>query len=373
MHADLPLDAATRPAWDDDPTWLPPRPLDDDLACDTCVVGLGGSGLTAIHALLDAGVDVVGVDMADVGGGAAGRNGGLLLAGIAHFHHDAVERLGHETAARWYAETLEEIDRIMAAHPALARRTGSLRIAVDDAERVDCRRQLAALRRDGFPAEWYEGPEGEGLLVPSDGVMQPLARVRAMAREAIGRGARLFARTRVDAIRSGRVATPWATIHARTVIVAVDGALERLLPELADEVRTARLQMCATAPTRAGVLRRPVYRRWGWDYAQQRPDGALLLGGFRDAALEEEWTHDDAPTAVIQGCLERWLRVDLGVSAPVTHRWGARVAYTPNGAPICRMVRPGVFAIGAYSGTGNVVGALCARRAVRWALGAPAR
>ena len=370
MHADLPLDAVTRPAWDDDPTWIAPRALDDDFACDTCVIGLGGSGLVAIHALLGAGGDVVSLDMADVGGDAAGRNGGLLLAGIADFHHDAVRRLGHETAARWYGETLEELERILDAHPSLARRTGSLRIAADDAEIIDCRQQFAALRRDGFPAEWYEGPEGVGLLFPTDGVVQPLARVRALAREAIARGARLHARTRVDAIRGGRVVTPWATIHARTVIVAVDGALERLLPELAADVRTARLQMCATAPAPSVALPRPVYRRWGYDYVQQRADGALLLGGFRDVALDEEWTCDDTPTAVIQGRLEQWLRADLGTSAPVTHRWAARVAYTTTGAPVCRMVRPGVFAIGAYSGTGNVVGAICARRAVRWALGA---
>lgn len=367
---DLPLDAATAPAWDDDPRWSSPWALDGDTRCDTCVVGLGGSGLAAVHALLDAGVDVIGLDTADVGAGAAGRNGGLLLAGIAHFHHDAVRRLGHETAHRWYAETLAELDRIFATSPETTRRTGSLRIAADDAEIVDCRAHLAALRRDGFPGEWYEGPEGVGLLLPSDGTMQPLARVRRLAREAMARGARLHARTAVYAIRGGRVVTEGGIVHARTVIVAVDGGIERLLPELQPEVRTARLQMCATAPARDVRLARPVYRRFGYDYVQQRDDGALLLGGFRDRCADDEWTHDDRPTAAVQGHLEGWLRAGLGASAPVTHRWGARVAYTESGAPVCRVVRPGVFAIGAYSGTGNVVGALCARRAVSWALGA---
>lgn len=370
MHSDLPLDRVTAPAWDDDPTWSPPWALDGDAHCDTCVIGLGGSGLVAVHALLDAGVDVIGLDMDDVGAGAAGRNGGLLLAGIAHFHHDAIRLLGHELAHRWYVDTLRELDDVFASMPTLTRRTGSLRIAHDDAEVVDCRHHLAALRRDGFPAEWYEGPEGEGLLLPTDGVMQPLARTRHLARTAIARGARLHARTAVWGIRGGRVVTEGGTVHARTVIVAVDGALERLLPELAPHVRTARLQMCATAPTREITLSRPIYRRFGWDYVQQRDDGSLLLGGFRDACLDDEWTHDATPTAAVQGHLEGWLRAGLGVSAPVTHRWAARVAYTHNGAPICRVVRPGVFAIGAYSGTGNIVGALCARRAVAWAIGA---
>jgi gamma-glutamylputrescine oxidase len=33
-------------------------------------------------------------------------------------------------------------------------------------------------------------------------------------------------------------------------------------------------------------------------------------------------------------------------------------------------VGPGVIATGAYSGTGNVMGALCGRAAARWSLGA---
>ena len=46
------------------------------------------------------------------------------------------------------------------------------------------------------------------------------------------------------------VVTSRGMVRARRVIVAVDGHLEQLLPELAGRVRTARLQMLATAPTR---------------------------------------------------------------------------------------------------------------------------
>ena len=36
--------------------------LQEETRADVCVIGLGGSGLTAIHALLDSGLDVVGLD-----------------------------------------------------------------------------------------------------------------------------------------------------------------------------------------------------------------------------------------------------------------------------------------------------------------------
>lgn len=74
--------------------WAGYRPLVGEVTADVCVVGLGGSGLSAVHELLEMGADVVGVDAGSVAGGAAGRNGGLMLAGVAAFHHDAVAELG---------------------------------------------------------------------------------------------------------------------------------------------------------------------------------------------------------------------------------------------------------------------------------------
>ena len=333
-----------------------------------CVVGLGGSGLVAVRALREAGVRVIGIDAADVGAGAAGRNGGLLLAGIADFHHDAVRLLGHEIAVAWYRRTLPELDAVFAAFPQCTRRTGSLRIAASDAELDDCRAQLAQLQLDGFPAEWYAGPEGEGLLVPTDGVMQPLTRVRAMAREAMRAGAMLHSRTRALDITNTSVRTDQGVITCDRVIVAVDGRLEALLPELAPRVRTARLQMLATAPAFDVCIPRPVYWRDGYEYWQQLSDGSIALGGFRDTDVEHEWTHDATPSARIQERLEQFLRAHIGTRALITHRWAASVSYSSTGAPICEQVRTGVFAIGAYSGTGNIVGALCARDAVRWAM-----
>ena len=58
------------------------------------------------------GFQVVGIDAKDVGAGAAGRNGGLLLAGLPEFYHDAVRKLGHDFALMTYKSTLEELDQV---------------------------------------------------------------------------------------------------------------------------------------------------------------------------------------------------------------------------------------------------------------------
>lgn len=349
------------PAWGGTEAPLMLAALAGDTTADACVVGLGGSGLTCIHELLALGARVVGIDAASVGGGAAGRNGGFLLAGGAAFHHDAVATLGHDRAVALYRLTVAEIDRIARDVPAHVRRTGSLRIAASDEERADCERQLAAMRADGLDAAWYDGEEGVGLLFPHDGVFDPLARCRALARGVVADGARLFERTRAIELAPGVVTTPAGRVHCDVVIVMVDGALDVIFPELRGRVRTARLQMLATAPLPAIRFPRPVYSRWGYDYWQQREDGRLFLGGCRDHAAADEWTHDTTPTAGVQRCLNALLCDTLHVHAPVTHRWGASVGYTPDAMPVVAEPRPRVWAAGGYNGTGNVIGALCGR------------
>jgi glycine/D-amino acid oxidase-like deaminating enzyme len=361
-------DPRGHPLWDDTP--VPPMPvLAGEVHADVCVVGLGGSGLVCVRELQRLGARVVGLDAGRVGGGAAGRNGGFLLAGLASFYHDAVATLGRERSRALYQLTLEELDRIEEETPEGVERGGSLRLAESEEERQDCRAQLAAMRADDLPVEWYEGPEGSGLLVPGDGSFQPLLRCRTLAAAAFAAGARLFEHSPVVSVGEGAAHTENGVVRAPIVIVAVDGALERLLPELAPRVRTARLQMLATAPTEEVRIERPVYARWGYDYWQQRPDGSIALGGGRDVGGETEWTTEATPTAPVQEALERRLRNHLGVQAPITHRWAASVGYTEDGLPVVGEVRRGVWAIGGYSGTGNVIGALLGRGVARAVLG----
>ena len=346
--------------WHDAP-WPGLPSLDGDVDADVCVVGLGGSGLTCVRELLALGRRVVGVDAGAVAQGAAGRNGGFLLAGLTAFYHDAVRAIGRERALAIYRLTLREIDRICAETPEVVRRVGSLRIADSPAEEADCEAQHAAMRADGLPVERYEGPEGRGLLVPSDGAFHPLARCHALARRAMDEGALLFERSRALDVVHGGVVTAAGRVRAPHVVVAVDGGLERLLPEFHGLVRSTRLQMLATAPAPEVSIPRPVYARWGHDYWQQLPDLRIALGGGRDLGGDAEWTHEPTPSATIQHALERILRDRLGVRAPVTHRWAATVGYTTDRMPVATEARPGVWAIGGYSGTGNVIGALLGR------------
>jgi glycine/D-amino acid oxidase-like deaminating enzyme len=349
-----------KPVWDDG-NWEPLLPLIGGVEADVCVIGLGGSGLAAIHELLALGKTVVGLDAGAVGGGAAGRNGGFLLAGLPNFYHHAVEAIGRARAREIYRSTMLQLERMAEETPHAIRRTGSLRIAADDRELADCAEQVTVMRADGFAAEAYDGPEGRGVLVPGDGAFNPLQRCRSLARSAIGRGARLFEGCAAEVVSGESVTTSYGDVHCKHVIVAVDGQLERVVPELSHRTRTARLQMLATAPDSAVTFPRPVYYRWGYEYWQQLPDGRVALGGLRDRAGDAEWTSRAAVTDVVQLGLEEILRDRLHVTAPITHRWVGLVGYTYDMLPVVEQVRPNLWAIGGYCGTGNVLGALCGR------------
>ena len=364
----MPPLAETAPLWDDG-RWPGLSPLATDVSADVCVIGLGGSGLTCIAELLAMGRTVVGIDAVDVAAGAAGRNGGFLLAGTADFHHDAIAAIGHDRALRIHQMTVDEIARIAEQAPGTVRYVGSLRIAESREELEDCARQRAAMRSDGIAVEDYDGPMGIGLYFPGDAAFNPLARCRAIALRAVAGGAQLYGLTKALSFTSNEVITPRGRIACDRVIIAVDGRLELLVPELADVVRTARLQMLGTAPTREILVPCPVYARYGYDYWQQDPAGSIAIGGGRDMAIDSEWTPSTEPSDAIQHYLEEVLRTRLKVQAPITHRWAASVSYNASGLPVLAEVRPGVWAIGGYSGTGNAIGALCGRAVARLSCG----
>jgi glycine/D-amino acid oxidase-like deaminating enzyme len=352
--------------WEGAP-WEELPALTGEVEADVCVIGLGGSGLACAGELLALGQRVVGLDEGAVAAGAAGKNGGFLAAGTAHFYHDAVAALGRERARRLYLRTLAEMDRMSAEMPEAVVRRGILRLAASPEEAEHCRLQIEAMRADGLPVEPYTGPEGSGLVTLADGAFDPLLRCRTLARRLAAAGAPLFERSPALSIAGDEVITPRGRVRCQAVIVAVDGRLPRVLPETAGRVRTVRLQMLACAPTREVTIPRPTHRRWGHEYWQQLPDGGIALGGFSDHDRTDEPTDESEPSAEVQRELTRFLRVELGVTAPITHRWAAPAGYVASRTrlPLVEEVRRGVWATGGYSGMGNLVGAVCGRGLAR--------
>ncbi|MEO9094182.1 MAG: FAD-binding oxidoreductase [Microbacteriaceae bacterium] len=374
--------------WDADPSvvWHSFGALDRHATTDVCVIGLGGSGLAAVGDAITRGLSVIGIDAGRVAAGAAGRNGGFLLGGPVQAVHVAAEQWGAELAVDLYRQTITEIDHLETLlGDDVIRRVGSLRIAGlpgvgpdgpsdtetgsdPDAERADCDAQFNFMRAHDLPVQRYSGPLGSGLYFPRDAAMNPVRRAMGLA-GLYGAAARMYENTPAIAISSRAVRTPGGKISAGIVIVAIDGRLETVLPQLAGRVRTARLQMAATAPARIGTVPCPLYANWGFDYLQQDDTGRIYAGGGRDRYLGQEWTDQSEPSRPVQDWIDLLINRVAGPIAPrVTHRWAASVGYTPDLRPVVAEVDDRVVACGGYSGTGNLIGPIAARTAIALAL-----
>jgi glycine/D-amino acid oxidase-like deaminating enzyme len=244
----------------------------------------------------------------------------------------------------------------------------------DDAEAADrqreiddCALQAAAMRAHGIAVEEYHGELGSGLFLPDDAAVNPARRVLGEVLAVAGQAV-LAEDTRVLSVTSGQVETTRGVISAGAVVVAVDGKLELLLPQLAGRVRSARLQMLATTPVRTNRLPCPVYGRWGYDYAHQDPSGVIAMGGGRDHFRDQEWTTQDEPSEPVQRYIESAVMRMAGEPVQITHRWAASVGFTNDGRPLCTLVEDGVAAAGGYNGMGNLVGPITARAALALAL-----
>ena len=335
---------------------------------DAIVVGGGVTGCSCALALAERGVRVRLHEAREIAGGASGRNGGFALRGAAAPYDVARDLYGREPARRLMELTERSVDRLEQLAGDAFSRVGSLRLAFDDAEHAALRREYDALREDGFAVEWVDELPAPldrlyagALLHPPDGVIHPVRWVRRLAARAQAAGAEL------------RVGEPVALdrLQAPAIVVAADGFTESLLPELAAAVRPTRGQVLATEPLAELRYLRPHYARGGYDYWHQRPDGRLVIGGNRDAALEEEQTGVEATTPTVQARIEQLAASLVGEPPRITHRWAGIWGTTPDQLPLVGRVaeRDGVWIAGGYSGHGNALGLACGELVARAIVG----
>ncbi len=210
------------------------------------------------------------------------------------------------------------------------------------------------LREDGLPGVWVEADGG--LRNDGDGEVDPAQAVACIAAGVPDADARIVEGVSVQHVEPAGgsdvvVHADAGDCRAGAVVLATNAYTSALAATVA--IAPVRAQMLATAPERQRVAARATYSNFGYRYWRQRDDGRVLLGGWRDTAVADEVGTEATPTPAVQRHLDMHL-AEMGVTAPVTHRWAGIMGFSPDELPLVGAVdgMPGVYVCGGYTGHG---------------------
>jgi len=158
------------------------------------------------------------------------------------------------------------------------------------------------------------------------------------------------------------VRTAAGTVRARFVVVAGNGYLGALVPEVATRVMPINNFIVATAPLGAararGLIRSDVAvadSRFVVNYFRLSGDGRLLFGGGESYGYR-------FPRDIAALVRPRMLGVFPQLAdVPIEFAWGGTLAITVNRMPAFQRLGKGVFAAGGYSGHGVAMATLAGK------------
>ncbi len=348
------------------------------LDVDVLVVGAGYTGCWLAYWLRDSGLRVALIDSQQPGFGASGRNGGLLLQGPAQLLSEAGRLLGRQNALeifQWTRRTFDWVQRLTERYDFDYHVTGSLYVGGDKTERAEISETVALMNDAGVPARLLEKPDqppsiqrmGYDLAAwfPDDGMIHPLKLMGALLAEAQAGGIHVYrgspASSLEERAQGVRVSGPGFAVNAERVVIATNAYTGEWLAPLNHLIRPVRGQVLATEPLPRIDHAYPVYADHGFNYWHQRPDGRLIVGGFRHLALEEEVGTELVLNSRIQARLDR-LTADLaGRHAAVTDRWAGIMAMTLDQRPLWGHWRGPIWTAIGYNGHGGTVAPAAAR------------
>ncbi len=354
------------------PAAPPTSPLTGDVTADVVIIGAGYTGLSAALHLAEAGQRVIVLEAREVGFGGAGRNSGLVNAGVWMMPDDVEETLPGDYGARllkllgngpqYVFEVIEKY-----GIKCETTRTGTLHCGVGEEGLEELRKREQQWQARGAPVRLLDAAETAAkigtnayrgaLLDLRAGTIQPLAYARGLATAAITAGATIHtesAATGYEKTANGwRVTTSGGSVTAKWVIPA--GEAFSVGPFAAVRTEQVRLPYYHfSTPVLSDNIRRSILpeRQGCWDTREilcsyrMDDNGRLVfgsVGALRNTGLGIHKAYTERALAKLFPALEG-IKVEAG--------WYGWIGMTDDSVPRFHRFAPEIVGFSGYNGRG---------------------
>lgn len=356
-------------------------PLEGAIAADVAIIGAGFTGLSAALHLAQRGARVVVLEAQEIGHGAAGRNVGLVNAGMWIAPDDMVAVLGADHGERLLqllSQAPQQVCELIEQHGIQCEleRAGTLQCAVGSRGLAIIRERAEQMLRRGADVELVDAARtaqlvGSGhyrgaLFDHRSATVQPLAYARGLAAAALCAGAGIYTNSRalaVEKVGPGySLRTPNGSVTTAWVIVATDAYGKGPWPEVERELIHLPYFNAATQPLNDEVLRTILPGRQGTadtrtvlSSVRRDRSGRLIIGsvgalGGIGASVHLAW----ARRAI------RRLFPQIG-DFRLECAWYGSIGLTDTRLPKFHRLAPQVLSISGYNGRGIAAGTVFGR------------
>jgi gamma-glutamylputrescine oxidase len=382
------------PSWYAASADIPPERarLDGDRRADLAILGAGYTGLWAALTAARAGLRVVVLEAHRAGFGASGRNGGQVGTGYNRDQRELEQKMGAGPArAVWdiAEEAKAQLRDFCVTHaPEAMYRPGVAHGDYAPTEAREMRRtadhlrdrygydQIEVMDRDAFRALVKSPLYVGGLLDRGAGHVHPLRYALALARTAEAAGAVIFERTEVTRIDTGspaRLVTATGTVTADHVILAGNGYLPDIAPQVNARVMPINSFIAATEPLGdrwQDILAQDIAvadSKFVVNYFRFSEDRRFLFGGRESYSIGFP---SDISGALVARMTNMFPQLK-GVK--IDHVWGGTLGITMSRLPYLARVSPTVMTGAGFSGHGVALAGMAGRIMAEAAIGQAAR
>lgn len=318
---------------------------------DVLIVGGGIAGLSTAYWLQkeNASLKIAILEKHRVGFGASGRNAGFVTCGSTEHFIKLHEQFGLEKAVEiWkFSEDnrkllLEHVIEDQSAEVDF-RHTGSCTVAPSSAHWEKYKNIAKVMQSAGIDVHevgpqametdyGVRGFEG-GIQYTGDGYVHPiklLQRLRSKLHVDFHEGTEVFSIE--DKGSTQMLRTDQGVFEAPQVVFTLNAYLPLVLKDFEKLVKPGRGQILMTEPL-PDFVKGPCYLTKHLCYFRQLPTGHLLIGGFRNLAVEVENTYADETTSLIQDALYDFVKSHFkhGPQAKIAYKWSGIMGFSPDG------------------------------------------